>query len=43
MEVVPGYGPTTAYLHDVFFVIENDVVIDIWPVQARGSGLGPLC
>jgi len=43
VEVVPGYGPTTVNLHDVFFVIENDVVIDIWPVQARGSGLGPLC
>jgi D-serine deaminase-like pyridoxal phosphate-dependent protein len=43
VEVVPGYGPTTVNLHDVFYVVENDVVIDIWPVQARGSGLGPLC
>ena len=43
VEVVPGYGPTTVNLHDVFYVVENDVVTDIWPVQARGSGLGPLC
>lgn len=43
VEVVPGYGPTTVNLHDVFYVVENDVVTDIWPVQARGPGLGPLC
>jgi D-serine deaminase-like pyridoxal phosphate-dependent protein len=37
-EVIAGYGPTTVNLHDAFFVLENDVVTDIWPVTARGSG-----
>jgi D-serine deaminase-like pyridoxal phosphate-dependent protein len=42
VEVISGYGPTTVNLHDVFYVVENDVVVDVWPVQARGAGLGPL-
>jgi D-serine deaminase-like pyridoxal phosphate-dependent protein len=37
-EVMGGYGPTTVNLHDVFHVIEEDVVTDIWPVNPRGSG-----
>jgi 3-hydroxy-D-aspartate aldolase len=37
-EVVSGYGPTTVNLHEVFHVIENGVVTDIWPVNPRGSG-----
>jgi 3-hydroxy-D-aspartate aldolase len=37
-EVVAGYGPTTVNLHDVFHVIEADVVTDIWPVNPRGAG-----
>jgi D-serine deaminase-like pyridoxal phosphate-dependent protein len=43
VEVVTGYGPTTVNLHDVYYIVENDVVTDIWPIQARGAGLGPLC
>lgn len=41
VEVVSGYGPTTVNLHDVYYVVENDVVTDIWPIRARGAGLGP--
>jgi D-serine deaminase-like pyridoxal phosphate-dependent protein len=37
-EVMAGYGPTTVNLHDVFHVISQDVVVDIWPVNPRGSG-----
>lgn len=37
-EVMAGYGPTTVNLHDVFHVIENNVVTDIWPVNPRGAG-----
>lgn len=37
-ELVAGYGPTTVNLHDVFHVLEDDVVIDIWPVTPRGPG-----
>jgi D-serine deaminase-like pyridoxal phosphate-dependent protein len=42
LEVISGYGPTTVNLHDVYFVVENNVVTDIWPIQTRGPGLGPL-
>jgi D-serine deaminase-like pyridoxal phosphate-dependent protein len=41
VEVVTGYGPTTVNLHDVYYVVENDVVTDVWPVNVRGAGLGP--
>jgi D-serine deaminase-like pyridoxal phosphate-dependent protein len=37
-EAMAGYGPTTVNLHDVFHVVENDVVTDIWPVNPRGAG-----
>jgi len=37
-EVIPGYGPTTVNLYDVFHVIEDGVVTDIWPVTPRGPG-----
>ena len=35
-EVMAGYGPTTVNLHDVFHVVEDGVVTDIWPVTPRG-------
>ena len=37
-EALVGYGPTTVNLHEVFHVVENDVVTDIWPIVPRGSG-----
>jgi D-serine deaminase-like pyridoxal phosphate-dependent protein len=37
-EVMGGYGPTTVNLHDVFHVVEDGVVTDIWPVHPRGPG-----
>jgi D-serine deaminase-like pyridoxal phosphate-dependent protein len=37
-EVIAGYGPTTVNLYDVFHVVENDIVTDIWPVNPRGPG-----
>jgi D-serine deaminase-like pyridoxal phosphate-dependent protein len=37
-EVMGGYSPTTVNLHDVFHVVEDDVVTDIWPVTPRGPG-----
>lgn len=37
-EVMAGYGPTTVNLHDVFLVLEDDVVTDIWPITPRGPG-----
>jgi len=43
VEVISGYGPTTVNLHDVYYVVENDVVTEVWPIRARGAGLGPFC
>jgi D-serine deaminase-like pyridoxal phosphate-dependent protein len=37
-EVMGGYGPTTVNLHDVFHVVEDGVVTDIWPITPRGPG-----
>jgi len=37
-EIIAGYGPTTVNLYDVFHVVEDDVVTDIWPVTPRGPG-----
>lgn len=43
VEVISGYGPTTVNLHDVYYVVEHDVVTEVWPIRARGTGLGPFC
>jgi D-serine deaminase-like pyridoxal phosphate-dependent protein len=37
-EFIPGYAPTTVNLYDVYHVVENNVVVDIWPVFPRGAG-----
>ena len=34
-----GYGPTTVNLHDVFHVVEDGVVTDIWPVAGAARHL----
>ncbi|HEY3764468.1 MAG TPA: alanine racemase [Gaiellales bacterium] len=45
VELMPGYAPTTVNFYDMYHVIEDDVIIDVWPVIARyGSataGVGP--
>lgn len=35
VRLMPGYAPTTVNLYDCFFVIEEGLVADIWPVRAR--------
>jgi D-serine deaminase-like pyridoxal phosphate-dependent protein len=40
VEVIPGYCPTTINVHDVYHVVENGVISDIWPILARGPGRG---
>lgn len=37
-EFIPGYAPTTVNLHDVYHVVENDHVVDLWPILPRGPG-----
>jgi D-serine deaminase-like pyridoxal phosphate-dependent protein len=38
VEFTPGYAPSTVNLYDVFHVVEDDVVIDFWPIIPRGPG-----
>jgi len=38
VEFIPGYAPTTVNLYDAFHVVENDIVVDIWPIIPRGPG-----
>ena len=45
VELVPGYSPTTVNLYDIYYVVEDDIVIDVWPIEARygrtTAGIGP--
>ena len=36
--LVPGYSPSTVDCYDAFHVIQDDVVVDIWPIIPRGPG-----
>ena len=38
VQLVPGYSPSTVNWYDAFHVVEDDVVVDIWPVIPRGPG-----
>ncbi len=46
VELMPGYSPTTVNYYDIYHVVRDDVVVDIWPVLGRyGSataGVGPV-
>jgi D-serine deaminase-like pyridoxal phosphate-dependent protein len=36
--LVPGYTPGTVNLYDAYHVVEQERVVDIWPVFPRGPG-----
>ncbi|HUL26873.1 MAG TPA: alanine racemase [Streptosporangiaceae bacterium] len=36
--LVPGYSPTTVNWYDVYHVVQDGVVTDIWPIIPRGPG-----
>jgi D-serine deaminase-like pyridoxal phosphate-dependent protein len=39
VRLMPGYAPTTVNLYDCFFVVENNLVTDVWPIRGRyGAG-----
>jgi D-serine deaminase-like pyridoxal phosphate-dependent protein len=38
VELVPGYTPGTVNWYDAYHVVEDDRVVDIWPVIPRGPG-----
>ena len=42
VQLVPGYSPSTVNWYDAYHVVEDDVVVDIWPVIPRGPGHGGL-
>ena len=42
VELIPGYAPTTVNLYDVYHVVEDGVVADIWPIIPRGPGHGGI-
>jgi D-serine deaminase-like pyridoxal phosphate-dependent protein len=42
LRLIPGYGPSTVASFDVFHVVEDDRVVDVWPVIPRGPGHGGL-
>jgi D-serine deaminase-like pyridoxal phosphate-dependent protein len=35
VELMPGYGPTTVNLYDLYYVVEDDRIVDVWPIHAR--------
>jgi D-serine deaminase-like pyridoxal phosphate-dependent protein len=39
VELIPGYCPTTVHLHEVYHVVERGMVVDLWPVLARGAAI----
>jgi D-serine deaminase-like pyridoxal phosphate-dependent protein len=34
-QLMPGYSPTTVNFYDCYFVAEDGVVVDVWPVLGR--------
>jgi D-serine deaminase-like pyridoxal phosphate-dependent protein len=42
VELIPGYAPGTVNWYDAYHVVQDDRVIDIWPVIPRGPGHGGL-
>ena len=40
VELIPGYAPTTVNLHDVYHVVSDGTVVDVWPIIPRGPGQG---
>ena len=45
LELSPGYAPTTVNHYDMYWVVEDDRIVDVWPILGRyGSataGVGP--
>jgi len=35
VELMSGYAPTTVNLYDMYYVVEDDRIVDVWPIRAR--------
>jgi D-serine deaminase-like pyridoxal phosphate-dependent protein len=42
VELIPGYSSATVNWYDAYHVVEDERVVDIWPVIPRGPGHGGL-
>ena len=42
VELIPGYSSATVNWYDAYHVVDDDRVVDIWPVIPRGPGHGGL-
>ena len=38
VEIVPSYAPAAVTLHEVYHLVEQGRVVDVWPVLARAGG-----
>jgi D-serine deaminase-like pyridoxal phosphate-dependent protein len=36
ISIWPSHIDPTINLHDVFYVVDGDRVVDVWPIEARG-------
>jgi D-serine deaminase-like pyridoxal phosphate-dependent protein len=36
VQLLPSHVDPTINLHDVFYVVDGDTVVDVWPIAARG-------
>jgi D-serine deaminase-like pyridoxal phosphate-dependent protein len=41
VEIAVGYTGGTVNLHDAYYVVDGDEVVDVWPIVARGPGRIP--
>ncbi|MFZ9734131.1 MAG: DSD1 family PLP-dependent enzyme [Burkholderiaceae bacterium] len=37
LRIVPGHCDPTVNLYDSLFVVEDEIVVDVWPIAARGA------
>ena len=36
VQLLPSHTDPTVNLHDVFYVLDGDEIVDVWPIEARG-------
>lgn len=39
IRLIPSHTDPTVNLHDAFYVLSGDEVVDVWPISARGYGV----
>jgi D-serine deaminase-like pyridoxal phosphate-dependent protein len=41
VRIAVGYAGGTVNLHDAYYVVDDEKLLDVWPIVARGSGRTP--